>query len=133
MPLVARGEMAGVLNLVRQERDVAFDADDELMLVDVGRRVGAALDNLRLLAARTRVAALLQESLLPQRLPEVPHAEIAVRYLAGDTNADVGGDFYDAFSLGGDEYAFVIGDVSGRGVDAAGLTGLARTTLRALD
>ena len=133
VPLVARGETVGVLHLLHRNRRRPFDIDDEQFLVDVGRRVGAALDNLRLLAARTRVAALLQESLLPQRLPEVPNAEIAVRYLTGDANADVGGDFYDAFPLGGDEYAFVIGDVSGRGVEAAGLTGLARTTLRALD
>ena len=133
VPLVARGETVGVLHLIHQDRDRLFDVDDERVLVDVGRRIGAALDNLRLLAARTRVAALLQESLLPQRLPDVPGAEIAASYLAGEPNAEVGGDFYDAFSLGGDEYAFVIGDVSGRGVDAAGLTGLARTTLRALD
>ncbi|MBT8224376.1 MAG: SpoIIE family protein phosphatase, partial [Dactylosporangium sp.] len=133
VPLVARGETVGVLTLVDAEGCRPLEAEDEQILADVGRRVGAALDNLRLLAIRTRVAARLQESLLPQRLPAVSQAELAVRYLTGDDGADVGGDFYDAFPLGADEYAFVIGDVSGRGADAAGLTGLARATLRALD
>ncbi|HMA47965.1 MAG TPA: SpoIIE family protein phosphatase, partial [Frankiaceae bacterium] len=109
-----------------------FGAADVELLGDVAARAGTALDNLRVLAARTRVAAALQASLLPERLPSVPGVELAARYLPAEQAAEVSGDFYDAFPLGADEYALVIGDVSGRGVDAAGLTGLAPSTLHAL-
>lgn len=132
VPLVARGERLGVLSVLRHEDRPAFSPADEQMLADLGRRAGTALDSLRVLAAQTRVAARLQETLLPSQLPAIDGMELAARYLAAEQAAEVGGDFYDAFPLADGEYALVIGDVSGRGVDAAGLTGLARSTLRAL-
>lgn len=132
VPLLARGQVLGVLGVWRTSDQPPFGAADVELLGDVAARAGTALDNLRVLAARTRVAAALQASLLPERLPSVPGVELAARYLPAEQAAEVGGDFYDAFPLGVDEYALVIGDVSGRGVDAAGLTGLARSTLHAL-
>jgi sigma-B regulation protein RsbU (phosphoserine phosphatase) len=132
VPMVARGERLGVLSMLRHGDKPPFSPADEQMLADLGRRAGVALDSLRVLAARTRVAARLQETLLPSQLPVIPGVELAARYLAAEKAAEVGGDFYDAFPLSRDDYALVIGDVAGRGVDAAGLTGLARSTLRAL-
>ncbi|MBN1173468.1 MAG: SpoIIE family protein phosphatase [Micromonosporaceae bacterium] len=131
VPLIARGRTLGAFALWRMHRSDPFEPDDRLFLEDLGRRAGTAIDNLRLLAERTRVAARLQENLLPDKLPTIPGVELAVGYLVADDAADVGGDFYDAFPVD-DGYALVIGDVSGRGIDAAGLTGLARATIRAL-
>ena len=77
------------------------------------------------------IADRLQRSLLPPHLPEIRGVEIATRFRpAGDRN-DVGGDFYDIFQTGPNRWAITIGDVCGKGPDAAAVTALARHTLRA--
>ena len=65
------------------------------------------------------VADTLQHALLPQRLPDIPGVEIAVRYVAGVSGVDVGGDWYDVVRLDDHRFVFIVGDVSGRGVRAA--------------
>jgi serine phosphatase RsbU (regulator of sigma subunit) len=130
-PLVARGEIIGVFNIWRNQGRPIIDAEDERFLADLGRRVGIAVDHGRLLAARDRVATRLQDTLLPFELPTVPGVELAPGYLAAQVAAEVGGDLYDAYRVD-DGYALVIGDVAGPGGGAAGMTGLARATLRAL-
>ena len=131
VPMVVRGRSVGVLSLVNtSERPDTLAADLELV-ADLARRAGIALDNARLFGQRTRIAARLQESLLPERLPDVPGVEIAVRYTTAEEAVDVGGDFYDVVPLSDRQHLVLIGDVSGRGVDAATVTGLARHTLRA--
>ncbi len=77
------------------------------------------------------IAHTLQRALLPESLPEVPHAEIEARYCAAGELNEVGGDFYDVFEHGADSWMLVIGDVCGKGSRAAGVTALARHTLRA--
>jgi sigma-B regulation protein RsbU (phosphoserine phosphatase) len=76
------------------------------------------------------IATTLQAGLLPRRLPAIPGAELATRYNAGAEAVDVGGDFYDVFARE-DDWVLVIGDVQGRGAEAAALTSLARHTIRA--
>jgi phosphoserine phosphatase RsbU/P len=78
------------------------------------------------------VARTLQERLLPPELPEIPGLELAARYLPAA--AEVGGDFYDVFPTGpaSDRWVLAMGDVCGKGVEAAALTGMIRSTLRAL-
>jgi serine phosphatase RsbU (regulator of sigma subunit)/anti-sigma regulatory factor (Ser/Thr protein kinase) len=138
VPLIARGRIIGVFNIWRNHTDSPVNDEDERFLADLGRRAGIAVDNARLLAAQTHVATRLQETLLPAELPVIPGIELTARYLVAEDTADVGGDLYDAFLVdqaqwtSDPSYALIIGDVSGRGVDAAGLTGLARATLRAL-
>lgn len=78
---------------------------------------------------RDRVASVLQTSLLPPALPSIPGAEVAARYRAGTER--VGGDFYDVFPLQGHDWGIAIGDVCGKGPDAAALTALARHSMRA--
>jgi integral membrane sensor domain MASE1 len=77
-----------------------------------------------------RVAETLQAGLLPATLPKVPGIEAAARYRAGAPTQRVGGDFYDLFETGPSEWGFAIGDVCGKGPEAASLTALARYTLR---
>jgi PAS domain S-box-containing protein len=132
VPLVARGRTLGALTLVRGPDSPPYgDADLELA-TDLARRAALAADNARLFSERAHVARRLQESLLPVELPAIPGVSLAARYLASGEGLDVGGDFYDVFTLGGDAWALVIGDVCGKGADAAGVTALARYTLRAL-
>src|SRR3954467_1399144 len=79
----------------------------------------------------TPVAQTLQASLLPRALPEIPGLELAARLEAGASGIEGGGDFYDAFAIPDGAGGLAIGDVCGKGVDAAALTALARHTIRA--
>jgi PAS domain S-box-containing protein len=131
VPLRARGAVRGVLALGfatleghdRQELTDLFE--------DLGRRAALALDTARLYEERSAVARTLQRSLLPPALPDVPGMELAARYLAAGEDNEVGGDFYDCFPTGPGEWAAVIGDVCGKGAEAAAVTALARHTIRA--
>ena len=130
-PMSARGRVLGVLAVGFDELEDE-DRDDVLALVeDLGRRAALALDNSRLYEERREVAETLQRSLLPPDLPDIPGVEVAARYLAAGSGNEVGGDFYDCFATGGGDWALVIGDVCGKGAEAAAITAIARYTLRA--
>jgi serine phosphatase RsbU (regulator of sigma subunit) len=122
--------MRGTVTFVSSDQARTFDEDDVLLAEDLARRAAVALDNARLYSERARIARTLQESLLPPQLPTIPGVEVAARYVAAGEGIDVGGDFYDLFDLGGG-WSVVMGDVCGKGPDAAALTALARYTLRA--
>jgi PAS domain S-box-containing protein len=130
-PLVARGRTVAALSLARSDSARPYEAADLEMALEVGRRAGLAVDNARLFSARAYTARALQESLLPPMLPEIPGLEVASRYRAAGSGVEVGGDFYDLFEVGGGGWALVIGDVCGKGPDAAAVTALARYTIRA--
>jgi len=132
LPLTVRGRSAGVVSAVRDTGRPGFDLGEQALLLDLCGRAALALDNARLYAGRVRIAGALQQALLPASLPEVPGATLAARYRSAEDAVEVGGDFYDVLALDGDRWLLVIGDVAGRGIDAAGATGLARHTLRAL-
>ncbi len=87
-----------------------------------GRRLAEhlALENEALYGEQRSIAQTLQRSLLPEELPSVPGLEFAARYLPGTEGVDVGGDWYDVIGAGVDNgFLFVVGDVSGRGIEAA--------------
>ncbi len=73
----------------------------------------------------------LQRALLPQVIPDIPQIEIASEYVAGAQGVDIGGDWYSVIAVDDDHFAFVVGDVSGHGVDAVAVMAHARFTLRA--
>ena len=95
------------------------------------RRAAVAIDNARLYRERSYIARTLQESLLPPELPEVAGAEVAARFHPAGEAIEVGGDFYDVFDTS-HGWSVVMGDVCGKGADAAAVTALARYTLRTL-
>jgi serine phosphatase RsbU (regulator of sigma subunit) len=97
---------------------------------EIARRAGLAVENARLYTERARIAHTLQAELLPARLPPIANAQVAVRYRAAGELNEVGGDFYDVFARRDGDWAFVIGDVSGKGAEAAAVTALARHTVR---
>jgi sigma-B regulation protein RsbU (phosphoserine phosphatase) len=112
---------AGVL------RDLAAIVVDELELRLSSRTAVEREQELRDLAERT--ARSLQETLLPPELPAIEGAELAALYQPADDSV-VGGDFYDVFAVAPDLWVMAVGDVSGKGASAAGVTGLARHTIR---
>ena len=75
---------------------------------------------------------MLRQSLLPTALPPIPGCELAVRFLPAQAGELVGGDFYDAFAVSDGRWAIIVGDVCGKGAEAAAVTAMARWTLRSL-
>jgi PAS domain S-box-containing protein len=129
-PMMARGRMLGAIALASFS-DRKFDDDDVRVIRDLARRASVAVDNAKMYSQSKYIATKLQQSLLPPHLPEIPGVEIAARFRpAGEAN-EVGGDFYDIFQRDADHWAITIGDVCGKGADAAAVTSLARHTLRA--
>ena len=131
VPLRARGRAHGVLVAGFDDLGGAEDEEALALFQDLARRAALAVDNARLYEERDHVARTLQRSLLPGALPDVPGVELAGRYVAAGEGNEVGGDFYDCFATSGHDWALVIGDVCGKGAEAATLTALARYTLRA--
>jgi serine phosphatase RsbU (regulator of sigma subunit) len=129
VPMVSAGHVIGVISLVSAESGRTFTQADLELAEELGRRAGTAVENARLYAERSHIAATLQRGLLPDELPAIDGLELASLYRpAGDENL-VGGDFYDAFPTPSG-WMLLIGDVTGRGAEAAALTGQARHTLR---
>jgi serine phosphatase RsbU (regulator of sigma subunit) len=85
----------------------------------------------RLYAEQRTIAVTLQRALLPRRIPSIENLEIASRYVAGADGVDVGGDWYSLVQIDDQHFAFVVGDVSGRGVGAATIMAQLRYTVRA--
>ncbi|MCL5291802.1 MAG: SpoIIE family protein phosphatase [Actinobacteria bacterium] len=106
-----------------------FSGDDERFLRTVGNQLGITLEN-ALLEEQRRIAQVLQQSLLSP-IPYVKGLEIGVRYEPATAGLTVGGDFYDFIELPTDGLGVVIGDVSGKGLNAAALTSSAKNTIRA--
>ncbi|MEV0806441.1 SpoIIE family protein phosphatase [Micromonospora sp. NPDC050200] len=131
VPLIARGQRLGTLAVGRHLRH-RHDPDEVAVLEDVARRAALAIENARIHAERRRVAQALQQSLLPPVLPVVEGIGFAAEYVPTGGDAEVGGDFYDVLALPGGRWLVVIGDVSGKGVQAAAVTGLVRDVIRVL-
>jgi len=130
-PLVARSTVLGRLTLVETDHLRRQRADHVAMVEEVAARAALALDNGRLYQSRARMVDSLQSVLIPRDLPDSEGLSFAARYRVGDPRTDVGGDFYDAFEIGDHEWGVMVGDVCGRGTDAAALTGLVRHSIRA--
>jgi PAS domain S-box-containing protein len=130
VPLTARGRTSGVMAFLASSGR-RYTPSDLSLAKDLARTAALAVDNARLYRQRSRVARTLQRSLLPPELPVIPGVEVAARYQAAGEGLEVGGDFYDLFEAEQRDWAVVIGDVCGKGVDAAAVTGLARHTIRA--
>ncbi|WP_251091576.1 GAF domain-containing SpoIIE family protein phosphatase [Streptomyces sp. Caat 7-52] len=129
-PIRSTREVLGALTLGRAEQPGYFTAADLTLLEDIARRAGLALDNARLYQRQRKVAETMQNHLLPQ-MPRVPGLEMTVRYLPAPDASQVGGDWYDAFTLSDGATALVIGDVVGHDLEAAAGMAQLRNMLRA--
>ncbi|MFL5907271.1 MAG: PP2C family protein-serine/threonine phosphatase, partial [Solirubrobacterales bacterium] len=130
LPLGARGSVLGALTLWIMRPAKAFDETARRTAKRLADRAALALDNARLHEQQSHIASVLQHSLLPRSLPEIKGFEASSRFLAAGEAYEVGGDFYDVFRIGSGTWTAVIGDVCGKGPEAASLTALARYTVR---
>ncbi len=130
VPLQARRRTLGDLVLVTTAASGrSYDQDDLALAADLGRRAALALDNAQLYTREHEAAEALQRSLLPQ-LTDVEFLDVCARYLASGGPAEVGGDWYDLFTLPGGSTALAVGDVMGHDLAAAVAMGQLRGVLR---
>lgn len=131
VPLMGRGDLVGVLTLVRCGSRQAANEDDVATAKEAAVRAGLALENARLHAEQISLAVGLQRSLLTTP-PEPDHCQIAVRYVPAARVAEVGGDWYDAFLQPDGATVLVIGDVMGHDTSAAATMGQLRGLTRGI-
>ena len=132
-PLRARGRTLGVITLVTAESLRRFEESDTEFAQQLAARAAIAVDNARLATARREIAVTLQRSLLPDAVPQLPGWAVATMYRAASASdeVEVGGDFYDFFETP-QGWIVLLGDVTGRGVEAAAMTSLVRHGARFL-
>jgi len=130
VPLVAAGRRLGGITFVSAESSRLYTPTDLAYAEQLADRAALAVNNAKLFKERDEIARVLQQSLVPPDLLEIPGLEIAQVYRAAGAAYEVGGDFYDAFATGDGGWAIVIGDVCGKGPAAAAITGLARHSIR---
>ncbi|HVL81413.1 MAG TPA: SpoIIE family protein phosphatase [Actinomycetota bacterium] len=131
VPLIAKGRILGVLTVVSSDPDRRYGDADMSLVRDLAFRAALAMDTARLYQEWVRVARTLQQSLLPPASPQIPNLEVAARFHPAGEGTEIGGDFYDVFQTGENVWAVTLGDVVGKGTQAAAITALARYTIRA--
>jgi len=129
VPMRVGNRILGAMTLVDAESGRVLDRFDLDLAEQIAARGAVAIENARLYSERSSIAHTLQQSLLPDRLPEIPGYELASVYIPAVESSEVGGDFYDVWDVG-DGWMMIIGDVTGKGVEAAALTSLVRHTMR---
>ncbi|MFF1630157.1 SpoIIE family protein phosphatase [Streptomyces sp. NPDC058272] len=130
VPLVARGEVLGTLSLYRTINSRSFDEQDGILASELAARAAICVDNARLYGRERNAALTLQRSLLPPMPVDHEGLDIAVRYLPA--LSEVGGDWYDVLPLSRGRTGLIVGDVMGKGVQAAAIMGQLSTATRAL-
>ncbi|MEA2372727.1 MAG: hypothetical protein QOH12_3121 [Solirubrobacteraceae bacterium] len=129
VPLIAGGRPIGAMSLINAESHRRFDDATLNFASQIADRAAIAVENSRLYTAQARIAATLQQSLLPTALPEVDGWEVSALYRAAGEGVEVGGDFYDVFPAPGG-WLVLIGDITGKGIAAAAMTAMVRHSAR---
>ena len=132
VPLIARGQVLGVLDLARTRNPHPFTEDDVVLAGELAARAAVCIDNARWYQRQRHAAVALQRHLLPQRPPQLAGLEVAYRYQPAGTAQEAGGDWFDTIPLRGGKTALVVGDVMGHGLNAAATMGQLRTVTRTL-
>jgi serine phosphatase RsbU (regulator of sigma subunit)/anti-sigma regulatory factor (Ser/Thr protein kinase) len=130
LPLIAQARPIGALGLLYSDKD-GFTGDERNLLVALGSSIAQSLQRAMLYEQEHDLAEGLQQAMLPRRVPDVPGAQIAVRYRSAKLGRDIGGDWYDVIPLPRGRVGAVIGDVQGHDTDAAAVMGQLRIVLRA--
>jgi len=130
IPLIARGRILGALSFLYPHATRRHDPEHTALMRDFADRAATALYNANMYVARTNLARTLQRSLLPETLPVLEQLTLASAYHPVGEGNEVGGDFYDVFTtpLG---CWLAVGDVCGKGPEAAAVTALVRHSIRA--
>src|SRR5688500_11335375 len=142
VPLVSQGELIGLLNLGPRLSQQEYSADDRKLLNDLATQTAPAVQVAQLVRQQQqqaqererieqelRVARLIQQTLLPKHVPDLPGYQLAAYYQPA---REVGGDFYDFLELGDDRLGLIVGDASGKGIPAAMVMANTRSVLRTI-
>ncbi|MGO8956750.1 MAG: PP2C family protein-serine/threonine phosphatase, partial [Streptosporangiaceae bacterium] len=131
VPIAAGTRPLGAVTLAKNANDGQFGLADAALAEEIGTLMALAIAGRRTLRRRTEAATALRASLLPPMLKPVPGVDVASAHMAPTRGREVGGDFYDAYPTPGG-WGIAIGDVCGRGEDAAAATAAARHAIRVL-
>lgn len=131
LPLAVAGQLAGIVLLLSAGERSPFRPEDLSFLELLAARAGAAVSHLRAYRQQRQIALDLQHALLPAAPTDLPALRVAARYVAGSTDVEIGGDWWDVCEVGPGITGVGLGDVSGRGVPAAVVMGQARAAMRA--
>ncbi|MGR4878357.1 SpoIIE family protein phosphatase [Streptomyces sp. LARHCF249] len=132
VPLIARGEVLGALDLKRTRNPLPFNDDDIILAGELAARAAVCIDNARWYRNAHHTALALQHHLLPHHPPPTPGLEVAYRYRPAAATSEIGGDWFDAIAQPDDTTVLVVGDVMGSGINAAAGMGQLRTATRTL-
>lgn len=130
LPIKFQDEVVAVLTSVRTSGP-AFSHADVAVMEQAATRVAAALEHARSIQSERDTASALQAASLPKAVPTYPGLELAAGYRAASIGSQIGGDWYDAFSLRNGHIGLVVGDAAGHGLEAAALMTQVRNALRA--
>ena len=131
LPMLARGRTLGAITIVAAESGRTYGEEDLVVARDLARRAAMAVDTSVLYQREHETALTLQRALLPAKLPEVKGVRLAARYMPAEAGMEIGGDWYDVIEPSSGCVGLVIGDVAGRGVEAAAVMGRLTMALRA--
>jgi len=131
VPLLARGRSVGVLVVLARAAG-AFTSEELDLLRTFASQAALAIDNAEMFSREHHRSTILQESILPSRLPRIEGIEASSVYLPAGTDSDIGGDYYDLFTAPDGRVVVSIGDVCGKGVEAATKTSMIRYALRGM-
>ncbi|MFE9408023.1 SpoIIE family protein phosphatase [Streptomyces sp. NPDC006704] len=130
LPLIAQARPIGAIGLLYSGK-LGFSSDERNLLVALGSSIAQSLQRAMLYEQEHDLAEGLQQAMLPRRIPDVPGAQLAVRYRSARFGRDIGGDWYDVVPLPGGRVGVAIGDVQGHDTHAAAVMGQLRIVLRA--
>ncbi|NNL48718.1 MAG: SpoIIE family protein phosphatase, partial [Acidimicrobiia bacterium] len=131
VPLRVSDRIIGTLSVGGAIGARPYGQDDLDLAERIADRAGVAIHNAIQFTQRTKIAKVLQRSLLPAGFPNIAGCQMAGTYRSAGEGLDVGGDFYDVFQIDSSRFGIAIGDVSGKGHEAAAITALTRHTIRA--
>ncbi|MGW0698382.1 SpoIIE family protein phosphatase [Streptomyces sp. NPDC002867] len=132
VPLIARGEVLGALDLKRARNPDPFTEDDVLLATEFAARAAVCIDNARWYRRQRQTALTLQRSMLPETPEHLVGLEVASRYQPARADSEVGGDWFDIIPMDRERTALVVGDVMGSGINAATAMGRLRTATQTL-
>ncbi|MFF1631262.1 SpoIIE family protein phosphatase, partial [Streptomyces sp. NPDC058272] len=130
LPLIVQARPIGAIGLLYNDR-YGFTSEERNVLVALGSSIAQSLQRAMFYEQEKDLAQSLQQAMLPRSIPDVPEADIAVRYRSASFGRDIGGDWYDVIPLPGGRVGAVIGDVQGHDTHAAAVMGQLRIVLRA--
>ncbi len=132
VPLTARGQVLGALDLKRARNEEPFTEDDVLLATELASRAAVCIDNARWYRQQRETALTLQRSMLPEMPQRLVGLEAASRYQPARAGSEIGGDWFDVVPMDRERTALVVGDVMGSGINAATAMGRLRTATQTL-